>query len=280
MIAKLIVHDHDRDAALRRLQHALSEFRVIGLTTNLALLERLTRHPAFAAGEVDTGFMERHREALLPPPSAAPDRILALAALAEMLRIEASARALAARSADPWSPWHSAGGWRLNSDNHHTLILRDGGREIAVTAHFRPDHYRLDLPAGTVSASGSLDRAGQLRYALDGRIGSAAVLRDGHECLVLDGGDRFRLALHDPLTAGMDDEVVDGSLSAPMPGNVIALLVQPGDRVAAGDPLLVLEAMKMEHTLRAPGDGVVARIYCAVGEQVGEGVELLSIEAG
>lgn len=279
MIAKLIVHDRDRSAALRRLALALGEFRVLGLTTNIEFLARLVDHPAFRAGEIDTGFIPRHREALFPLPAPAPDHVLAIAVLDELLRTEQRAKQAASHSNDPWSPWHDVGGWRLNSDNHHTLVLRDGDREIAVTAHFRPGGFLLELPGGERHARGTLEADGRLRCELDGRTLGAGVLRSGQRLLIQDAGGRCTLELHDPLTAGMEKEAVDSNLTAPMPGNVVALLVASGDRVTAGQPLLVLEAMKMEHTISAPADGVVGEVHCAVGEQVREGMELLSIDA-
>ena len=277
MLAKLIVWDADRERALARLRGALADYQVAGLTTNLELLAAVAAHPAFAAGEIDTGFIERHRGELFPVPGPAPDPVLAIAALGELLRVQQEARALAASSLDPHSPWHGASGWRLNDDNHHTLELRDGDSQIRVTAHYRPEHFLLDLPGGTVRASGALAPDGRLRFDLDGMRSSATVVRLGPELIIFSPSGRHRLEVHDPLTAGMADEVVDGSLSAPMPGNIIAVMVKPGDRVAVGAPLMILEAMKMEHTISAPVAGVVDHVNFAVGDQVAEGAELLAI---
>ncbi len=277
MLAKLIVWDMDRARALGRLRAALADYQVAGLTTNLEFLAAVAAHPAFAAGEIDTALIERHQSELLSAPGPAPDPVLAIAALGELLQVQHDARALAASSLDPHSPWHGASGWRLNDDNHHTLELRDGDRQVRVTAHYRPDHFLLDLPGGSVRASGALAPDGRLRFDLDGVRSSATVVRLGPELIIFSPAGRHRLEIHDPLTAGMADEIVDGSLSAPMPGNIIAVMVKPGDRVAVGVPLMILEAMKMEHTISAPVAGVVDHVNFAVGDQVAEGAELLAI---
>jgi 3-methylcrotonyl-CoA carboxylase alpha subunit len=277
MLAKLIVWDVDRTRALSRLRTALAGCQVVGLTTNLELLAAIAAHPAFAAGELDTGFIERHRAELFAPPGPVPDQVLAIAALGELLRISAEAEAAAARSLDPHSPWHQVSGWRLNDDNHHTLELGAGAREVSVTAHYRPDHFLLELPGGTVRAAGELAPGHGLRFDLDGVQGSATVVRSGDELTVFSAFGRHRLQIRDPLHAAMPDEVVDGSLTAPMPGNILAVLVEAGERVPVGAPLMILEAMKMEHTISAPIAGIVERVNFAVGDQVVEGAELLTI---
>jgi 3-methylcrotonyl-CoA carboxylase alpha subunit len=278
MLAKLIVWDQDRPRALNRLRAALAGYEVVGVTTNLELLTAIAAHPAFAGGKLDTGFVERHRAELLPPPIPAPDRVLGIAALSELLRIAREAELEAARSADPHSPWHRASGWRLNDDNHHTLTLGEGAREVEVTAHYRSDHFLLELPESAIRASGELSEGGRLRFDLDGEQGTASVVRTGAELTVFSAFGRHRVRVKDRLHAAMPEEVASGRLTAPMPGNIIAVLVEAGARVAAGAPLLILEAMKMEHTISAPIAGVVERLNFAVGDQVVEGAELLAIK--
>ena len=128
----------------------------------------IAAHPAFAAGELDTGFIERHRAELFLPPRAGARPVLAIAALSELLRVQAEAAAQAARSFDPHSPWHQASGWRLNDDNLHSLELGDGTREVRVTARYRSDHVLLELPESTIRARGELGPDGRLRFDLDG----------------------------------------------------------------------------------------------------------------
>ncbi|WP_440997762.1 acetyl-CoA carboxylase biotin carboxylase subunit [Arhodomonas sp. SL1] len=279
MIAKLIVWDGDRPGALRRLRRALADYQVVGPTTNITFLQALTAHPAFSAAELDTAFIDRHHEALFPEPQAASDRVLALACLAEFLRIDAEAARRAAASADPYSPWHATSGWVLNDDNHHTLHFRDGDRDISVTAHYREGHYLLELPGGEIRARGQLDGNGDMRVDLGGVRLTATVVRDGATLTIICDGLTHELVCHDPLTVGMEDEVREGSLTAPMPGTVVSVLVTAGDQVSEGQALMVLEAMKMEYTIKAPADGVVEHIAFSAGEQVSEGAELLAIAA-
>ncbi len=280
MIAKLIVWDRDRPNALRRLRRALADYQVVGVTTNLRFLAALAAHPAFAAGEVNTGFIQQHHDALFPDAEPASDHVLALAALGELLRVDQEARARARASQDPHSPWHASSGWRLNDDNHHVLHFRDGERDVAVTAHYRADHYLLELPGGTLAVRGELDDDGDLLADLAGLRLRATLVHRGEALTVMAQGASHHLGVHNPLTAGMEAEVETGTLTAPMPGSVIQLMVQVGDPVEKGAALMILEAMKMEHTITAPQAGTVERINYGVGEQVTEGEELLVIKAG
>ncbi len=275
MIAKLIVWDSDREAARRRLVAALAETEIAGLVTNRAFLAALAAHPAFAAGEVDTGFIARHRAALIPAAVRVPDEGLALAVLGFMLQRQAEAAAAGQRASDPYSPWHQASGWRLNDDAHHVLRLRDPvAGEIAVTAHFRPDGFLIDLPGGSLTVRGTL-RHGVIEADLGEGKARAAFLRRGDELTVIADGRNHTLGLVNPLAEAGDSAADAGRLTAPMPGKIVALRVINGASVKRGAPLLVLEAMKMEHTIAAPADGIVERLRYKVGDQVDEGAELV-----
>jgi 3-methylcrotonyl-CoA carboxylase alpha subunit len=278
LIAKLIVHDRDREAARRRLAAALDRFEVAGPATNVAFLRRLVASAPYRAGAVDTGLVDRHSDELFPPPRPASDEALALAALAEVRRHEAEARGHAAGSADPWSPWRECDGWRLNQDNHHVLVFKEGERQVAVTVHYRPGGYELDLPHGRRRLHGHLDGE-RARAWLDDRAIAARVVRSGATVDVFQGGEHHTLVLHDPLLHEVDAGADGGGLKAPMPGKVVAVLVEPGAAVEKGTPLVILDAMKMEHTILAPAAGVVREVLHRVGDQVSEGAELLAFEA-
>ncbi|MDX1654357.1 MAG: acetyl/propionyl/methylcrotonyl-CoA carboxylase subunit alpha [Candidatus Competibacteraceae bacterium] len=278
MIAKLIVWDRNRETALARLRRALADYQVVGLTTNLRFLAALAAHPAFGRAELDTGFIQYHHDALFPDQQPVSDRILALATLGELLKVDQQAAQRAQQSLDPWSPWHGTCGWRMNDDNHHILHFRDGEREVAVVAHYRNDHFLLDLPGGQLRVRGELADNGDVLADLDGvRIKATLVTRDD-EVTVITADSSHRLTVHNPLLQGMEEEVGSGSLTAPMPGTIIEVLVKEGDRVDRGAALVILEAMKMEHTITAPQGGQVERINYRVGEQVEEGAELLAIQ--
>jgi 3-methylcrotonyl-CoA carboxylase alpha subunit len=276
MIAKLIVWDATRAGALRRLRLALAEYQVVGVTTNIDFLSAVAAHPAFASGALDTGFIERHRAVLFPETCAASDQVLALACLHVLLRRSDEAEKAAAASCDRWAPWNLTTGWQLNGDNHHVLTLRDGDSAVCVTAHYRVDGYLLDLPGGQLMVRGKLDEEGNLLADLGGARVTATVVRHGNDLTIIANGSSHRLTLHDPLAHAGEQEVEGGRLTAPMPGKIVALLVQPGAVVERGAPLVIMEAMKMEHTITAPRDGVVAEIHFAVGAVVNEGAELLA----
>jgi 3-methylcrotonyl-CoA carboxylase alpha subunit len=278
LIAKLIVWDEDRRAALRRLRNALVDFQVVGVMTNLQLLSSLAAHPAFANAEPDTDLVARHRDELLPEAKPASDAILAVATLAELMRIDSEAARIAARSGDPYSPWHRRDGWRLNEDNHHTLLFRDEGGETKIVAHYRKGHYLLQLPGGPMLASGEQDSMGDILANLGGARVRASVVRQGDELTVMLGTACHRLTLYDPLLEAMEQDGPGGRLDAPMPGTIIEVLVKEGDTVERGAPLLILEAMKMEHTIAAPVPGTVKSIHFQRGEQVMEGMELIDFE--
>jgi 3-methylcrotonyl-CoA carboxylase alpha subunit len=277
MIAKIVAWDHDRDAALRRLRAALGEVQVLGVTSNAAFLAAVAAHPAFAKGKVHTGFIDQHAKALLPPPAPVPDTVLALAVLELLLARAEAAAAQAFASSEPWSPWHAVDGWRLNGAGQVTLRLDDDDRQIAVRIHYRPDGYVLELPGGPVSARASRGAGGGLRAVLDGRhVGATVIRRDREINLFLEGGP-YRLVLHDPIAAAAK-QTEGGALTAPMPGRIAAIHVKAGTEVHRGQPLLVLEAMKMEHSIVAPDDGVVESLPYAVDEQVEEGARLVEFK--
>ena len=279
MIAKVIVHDRDRASAMRRMAALMGETEVVGATTNAALLKALCSHPAFVGGEVDTGFIERHRDTLFATLKPADDRMLAVATLARLMEFEPSAR-----SNDPWD---QKSGFRLLDEGHDDVRWKDGEREVTVIArHWRNGGIGLELPSGTLEARVRRTDEGRLAIWLGGDTFAATVVRrttaDGVDYAVFADGASRTLRLVDPLDVTQYEAVAsgEGAVKAPLPGKIIDLRVKAGDKVSKGQPLLVLEAMKMEHTLAAPADGTVKTVRYAVGEQVVEGAELVEFEAG
>jgi 3-methylcrotonyl-CoA carboxylase alpha subunit len=280
MIAKLIVWDRDRSTALHRMKDALGAFEIVGLATNIDFLSRLVSSSAFAGADLDTGLIERSRGELFPPPAPLPDEVLALATSAQLLRLNLDARAHAAASGDPWSPWSECDGWRLNQDNHHVFVFREGDRQHAVTVHYRPGNaFELELPAGRRMLTCEADGESRVRAWLDDQALAATVVRGETTIDVFWRGERHALVLHDPWLAEVEADAHGGGLTAPMPGKVIAVLVQAGATVERGTPLVIMEAMKMEHTITAPAAGTVREILYGVGEQVAEGADLIRFDA-
>jgi 3-methylcrotonyl-CoA carboxylase alpha subunit len=276
MIAKIVAWGEDRPAAIARLRRALAMSAVLGLRTNLGFLARLAAAPEFAAGVVDTGFIERHPETLaLPPP--APAAALAAATLSRLHARQAEAGEAAARSNDPHSPWAGHDGWRFAGRSRQDFTFRCDGEEQTVAATAAGDHWLLLIGDRTVVAAGAAEPDGSFGLTLDGVRRRLIVLHHAAEIAVFIDGEAWRLVELDPLAEPAGEAVSGGSLTAPMPGRMTRLLVEPGKRVSRGDPLLTIEAMKMEHTITAPADGVVERVRYAVGDMVEEGVELIAL---
>ncbi len=273
MIAKLIVWDVDRDAALRRMQQALAECEVVGVTTNAAFLRRLVMTDSFAGAKLDTALIEREQAALAPPDATDDAAVWALAAVAAI----ATEDAALVDVRDPYSPWQARDGWRLGVAAARRLTLEQAGVLAVVDATAQDDVWTLLRDGHTVTAHGGLNGE-QLALQVDGQLHRARVVRDGSELYLFGAQGVRRFTVHDPVSEA-DQGVVDaGSLVAPMPGRVVATLVAAGTQVSKGTPLLVLEAMKMEHTLQAPADGTVQGFRVKAGDQVGDGAVLVDFE--
>jgi 3-methylcrotonyl-CoA carboxylase alpha subunit len=275
MIAKLIAHGHDRSEALARLRQALAEVRIAGVTTNVAFLQRLAACNAFSNADLDTGLIERNAASLLAPPKPAGARLLAAAVAAELHEEQLGAKRNAQASGDRYSPWHEVDGWRLNEDSHHDLVFVEGGAEHSLRIGFLEHGLRLRIGeeqhAFQVEADGDA-----LHIQLAGTSFKARAVREGSDWHIFCDGEHRRFGLKRPLgETGADTSA--GSLAAPMPGRVVRVLTRAGAKVAKGEPLMILEAMKMEHTITAPADGVVKEIHFSDGEQVLEGAQLITL---
>ena len=269
MIAKIIAWGRDRKAARLRLARALAETGILGLATNLSFLARIIGDADFAAARLDTGFIERRRAALLPPAAPAPHQAVAAAALFCLREPEGDAS----------DPWARRDGWRLNAANApRTLVLRDGEDASAVTATATGAAWTLAIGDGLYQARGRFASDGAAALTLDGGQFRAVVLDHGDDIAVFMEGAGWRFVRVDPLAPPAGADVHAGRLSAPMPGRVVQLLVAAGDRVSQGQPLIVIEAMKMEHTIAAPRDGKIAAVRYAMGDFVEEGAELVTLE--
>jgi len=279
MIAKLIVWDATRERACARMLQALAQYRVVGVANNIDFLSRLVACPAFAHADLDTALIEREKEFLFPAAAAAepPREAWLVAALAELLREQAAA-ATVSQGNDPHSPWRLRDGWRANSAARRTLVFRAGECEKRVAVSYRARGFDLELDGQATAATGELQPGSRLRADLDGRRLNANVVIAGEKRHVFLHGRAFILAAVDPLFHAGEGSGAEGNLTAPMPGKVIALIAKPGDVVAKGAPLLILEAMKMEHTIAAPVAGTVQAFHYNVGDQVGDGAELLAFD--
>ena len=279
MIAKLIAHGTDRAAALRRLAEALAAVEIVGVATNVAFLQRIVAHEAFASGNVDTGLISRHHDALFPAPAPASDQVLLAAALAEVRTLVAVREAEARRSGDPHSPWHAVDSWWPNSASHAiALTFADGDARHEIAVRGDGERWRVTLAGREFHGTSSV-RGSRLAITMDTALFVATVVPNGEERHVFCRGEHRRLVLVDPLAHAGEEEAHGGHLRAPMSGTVVAVMVRRGDKVAKGAPLLILEAMKMEHAINAPAAGVVAAVNYGAGDRVKEGADLVVLEA-
>ncbi len=279
MIAKLIAHGATRQEALARLADALAATEVVGLTTNRAFLERIVTHPEFVAAAHDTGFIARNAEALFAPP--APDERLALMAGLAVLEREAAVAASTASTApsDPHSPWATAGAWCMNLASRAEVGFRDG-TDVRALAFERFAGRSVHLGAdGPIEVAARLDADGRLTAYLGGTRLAARAVFVGSAVAIFTGRAQATFTLVDPHAGDDAAHHHADRLVAPMPGSVVQVLVEAGRAVVKGEALVVVEAMKMEHVIRAPHDGVVERVDVAVGDAVAEGMELAVMAA-
>ncbi len=276
MIAKLIVWGEDRAQAIARMQDALAQMHIVGVANNVDFLSRLFANASFRNAELDTGLIERERERLFAPGSADSARdervgneLLAFAC-ARVLTDDARAQ-----DDDPWSRTH---GWRLNTTYTRTLTFKSERGVHDVDLEYGRDAWRFHHAGAHGTLAIARGEGSSLSIVFGGHTLVADVVRQGDDLHVFTRGRHRVLSLVDIIAQSESQDTAEGRLTAPMPGKVIALGAVAGAKVARGTPLLVMEAMKMEHTIVAPADGVVAEMLYAVGDQVAEGAELVRFE--
>ena len=270
MIAKLIVHGDTREQALARLDAALAQTQIVGLSSNVQFLRHVVKSEAFAQAKLDTALIEREK-AVLFQQTAVPTPLAVAIAVAQQLQAEQ-----ALETADPFSRrdgWHSHGTVRrsftfvqdsatiqavLTYGHHGTPQLQVG--DVEAPLHWQPQGDGLLVEFAGARSTAQVHVTGEARHIFTPR--GAAVLQ-----------------LQDPLAHAGEGHSEGGRLTAPMPGKLVSFAVKAGDTVTKGQALAVMEAMKMEHTIAAPADGVVQELLYAPGDQVAEGAELIRMEA-
>ena len=274
MIAKLIVWDESRELALRRIGSALADYQVVGVANNIGFLSRLVTSPSFSAAKLDTELIEREHEWLWPTGTVAPDTAIVVAALAVVLR----ERVQAGGDERADSAWAKHDGWRLNGTFKRRLVFTRADQEMVATVEYYAKDFRISIGPATYSVSGESGDDSRIAAMIDGqRVQATVIWHHGRSHVFLEG-QSYVFVYIDPLEIAAEGHSKESSLLAPMPGRVIAQLVQAGDRVEKGAPLMIIEAMKMEYTIHAPVEGRVESYHFAVGDQVTEGAELLRFD--
>ncbi len=272
MIAKLIVWNESRELALQEMTRALKEIQIVGVANNAGFLERLVTSPSFATAKLDTSLIEREQRWVTAAEATPGDDIFAIAALAIIVR----ERDEAAREQN--SAWAVRDGWRLNGSYRRTFEFMHGERAKSVVVDYGHRLYRATVGNSLFAMTGNIEPDKSLSVSIEGRKVRADVIESDGTLYLFADSNRWVLSYNDPLAMELEHVAKESSFLAPMPGRVIALTVQPGEKVEKGAALMVLEAMKMECTIYAPAAGSVGAFHFSVGDQVTEGVALLHFD--
>ena len=287
MIAKLVVKGETREVALKRLLHALGNYHIEGVSTNIDFLKRVASNEAFVNAELTTTFVEKHHDALFAEAEVSEHHkhvTMPTMALLALLHRENTMMEKDGETARELPVWRSAGAWRANMAHSETLTLEVNGE----THEFNITHSKTTRPLAWQVAFDdvSVEVSGSLKMSADGELTLNADV-EGYKTQYhfAEKDDQFTLFNNEthcsftviqPSLGDDSDANQDANFNAPMNGTIVALLVEPGEKVEKGQPILIMEAMKMEHSIVAPEDGMVDSFYFQAGELVDGGATLLS----
>ncbi len=292
MIAKLIVWDESREKALQRLAKALREYRIDGVTTNIEFLYNLATTDAFINADIDTGFIEKNHDAIFHQADEKQNdelltKQLPIAALYLVLSLEKKTKELAKLNNDPHSPWHMTNAWRLNEAHNHSLTLAYNDIEYAINIEQKrqasASYYIITTTSQcgtnyTVDCQGEIEGE-QMTVTIDGHRSQSIVAHSDNSISLYQERGVFNFSQIHPDHGQNNDDDNHGGLTAPMNGTVVSVLVTSGEQVKKDQPLVIMEAMKMEHTIKAPSDGEVNEVFFSAGDMVDGGAELLAFSA-
>jgi 3-methylcrotonyl-CoA carboxylase alpha subunit len=278
MIAKLIVWDESREKALARLSKALSEYHIDGVTTNIDFLYNLANCQAFKNTEIDTGFIDKHHSEIFLEDKRDIEPLLPIAALFLMLSRQVKH---STTNQDPFSPWSANNNWRANETHSQqlTLMIQDQPHIIEVQQMGLGQSQSFVITAGESSykCQGEVTNK-QLIATINGHRSKATIVAHDHDYSLFTQGKALKFSQLLPDFGITDETEHAAGFIAPMNGTVVTLLVKPGEVVEKDQALMIMEAMKMEHILKAPAAGKVTEFYYQPGELVDGGAELLSFE--
>ena len=269
MIAKMIVWGKDRNEALARMAQALAQYQIVGLHSNIAFLSRLIQSKAFSTADLDTGLIERNQTELFPALTPANLHVLTLASVALMQSEKQVGN----------DPWQDNQGWRANSQLQRNFVFAEEVKQHQVLVTYTNNAWEIQSGDASTQVRLVNTNGSELFISVGDQTISGTVIRHGDHFHIFHQDQHSTLHYHDALahSGDADHAQAGGRLTAPMPGKIISVLVKTGQTVQKGDALLIMEAMKMEHTISAPHDGVVEEILYAVADQVTEGSALLTL---
>ena len=266
MIAKLIVWDADRPSALQRMREALAACEITGPKSNVPFLERLVRHPAIIEHRIDTGYLDRHLDEFVSGDAEPDARTLFAAAVAALLHDESHVFHYAA---DPHSPWNRADAWRVGRAGKRLVALSANGQRFEIESWGDAGAYRLQSGEARCTIEDALRNGRALSARFDGAVERFDVRADASRVLLHDAsGARWRFDRVPAFAWETSDATAGNQVAAPMPGRIVLVRAKPGDAVEAAQELLVMEAMKMELSLKAPRAGTIESIGAAAGDFV------------
>ncbi|MEE6501321.1 hypothetical protein FKM82_004124 [Ascaphus truei] len=283
MIAKLVVWAEDRPAALLKLKYCLRQYNIVGLSTNIDFLLSLSGHPAFESGDVHTNFIPQHHRDLFPPKKDLSNEILCQAALGLILKEKAFTNEFKIQSGDPFSPFASSNGRRINVSFTRSLTLLDGERNVDMKIRYNHDgSYTIQIQDKVLNVSGELVNEEDLTYlkcSVNGTVCRPKLVIVDNTIYLFSMESSAQLGIPIPkFLSEVSTTATQGGAIAPMTGTIEKVFVKVGDKVKAGDPLMVMIAMKMEHTIRAPKSGMIKKVHFREGQQASRHAPLVELE--
>jgi len=284
MIAKLVVWSQDRSSALRKLRSCLSEYNIVGLNTNVDFLMQLSAHEKFVEGDVHTDFIDQHYNELFPNNSVS-DQLVTQAVLASLLNEIQACSNRQKSCSDQFNPFAAYPMMRLNQSFQRNLKIKckDSTFDVQLTCS-DGGKYKIKIGDGTeldVTAKLSVtDNVNHIELTADGQISKSRVVFMDEDIFIFtkDGSCCFSMEKPAFLTSQSGATSGAGGAVAPMPGIIEKILVQDGEEVVKGQPLLVMIAMKMEYVIRAPEAGIVKKVSYRVGDSVAKNAALVQFE--
>ncbi|KAM3930231.1 methylcrotonoyl-CoA carboxylase subunit alpha, mitochondrial [Leptodactylus fuscus] len=283
MIAKLVVWAKDRQAALTKLKYCLQQYNIVGLSTNIDFLLSLSGHPAFETGDVHTNFIPQHYNELFPPKKETSYEMLCQAALGLILKEQLLTNEFNLQWEDRFSPFASSSGRRLNILYVRHLSLMDGENKVDMKITYNHDgSYDIQIHDRVLRVSGELVNEGDVTYlkcSVDGTFSKSKLIIIDHNIHLFSMDGSIQLGIPVPkFLSEVSTSGSQGGAVAPMTGTIEKVFVKAGDKVEAGDPLMVMIAMKMEHTIRAPKAGTIKKVYFKEGVQASRHAPLVEYE--